>query len=156
MPTPITHEGYEKLKAELVDLETVQLPRVAHAVAEARAEGDLRENAEYHAQRESMSFLQERIGRLKSRLADSFIVDKDSLPKDVIVFGRVVTLLDVAEDIEEKYELVGPGDEDYTGEIMKILSTSPLAQQLINRRAGDRIEVDTPGGKVVYKVVTIE
>jgi transcription elongation factor GreA len=156
MPTPISKEGYEKLKAELDQLEKVELPKVSRAVAEARAEGDLKENAEYHAQRENMSLLNERIARLNSRLADSYIVDKDTLPKDKVVFGRKVTLRDLNEDLEEDFELVGPGEEDYTGAVMKILSTSPLAQQLLNHKVGDKVEVDTPAGKVSYEVVSIE
>jgi transcription elongation factor GreA len=156
MPTPISKEGYEKLKAELDQLEKVELPKVSRAVAEARAEGDLKENAEYHAQRENMSLLNERIGRLNSRLAESYIVDKDTLPKDKVVFGRKVTLRDLNEDLEEDFELVGPGEEDYTGAVMKILSTSPLAQQLLNHKVGDKVEVDTPAGKVSYEVVAIE
>jgi transcription elongation factor GreA len=156
MPTPISKEGYEKLKAELDRLEKVELPKVSRAVAEARAEGDLKENAEYHAQRENMSLLNERIARLNSRLAESYIVDKDTLPKDKVVFGRKVTLRDLNEDLEEDFELVGPGEEDYTGAVMKILSTSPLAQQLLNHKVGDKVEVDTPAGKVSYEVVAIE
>ena len=156
MPTPITKDGYEKKKAELDELERVEKPRITQAIAEARAEGDLRENAEYHAQRESLGLLEDRIRRLRGELADCIIVDKDSLPKDRVVFGRRVKLLDLNEDFEETFELVGPGEEDYTGEIIKILSTSPLATQLINKKIGDEVSVETPSGKVDYRVLEIE
>jgi transcription elongation factor GreA len=156
MATPITKEGYEKKKAELDALERVEKPRITQAIAEARAEGDLRENAEYHAQRESLGLLEDRIRRLRGELADCIIVDKDSLPKDRVVFGRRVTLLDLNEDFEETFELVGPGEEDYTGEIIKILSTSPLATQLINKKIGDEVDVDTPSGKVNYRILNID
>jgi transcription elongation factor GreA len=156
MPTPITKEGYEKKKAELDELERVEKPRITQAIAEARAEGDLRENAEYHAQRESLGLLEDRIRRLRGELADCIIVDKDSLPKDRVVFGRRVKLLDLNEDFEETFELVGPGEEDYTGEIIKILSTSPLATQLINKKIGDEVSVETPSGKVDYRILDIE
>src|SRR5262245_17189540 len=156
MATPITRDGYEKKKAELDQLERVEKPRITTAIAEARAEGDLRENAEYHAQRESLGLLEERIRRLRGELADCMIVDKDSLPKDRVVFGRKVKLLDLNEDFEETFELVGPGEEDYTGEIIRILSTSPLATQLINKKINDEVFVDTPNGKVHYRILTIE
>jgi len=156
MATPITRDGYEKKKAELDQLERVEKPRITTAIAEARAEGDLRENAEYHAQRESLGLLEDRIRRLRGELADCVIVDKDSLPKDRVVFGRRVKLLDLNEDFEETFELVGPGEEDYTAEIIKILSTSPLATQLINKKIGDEVTVDTPAGKVKYRILDIE
>jgi len=156
MATPITKDGYEKKKAELDLLERVEKPRITQAIAEARAEGDLRENAEYHAQRESLGLLEDRIRRLRGELADCMIVDKDSMPKDRVVFGRRVKLLDLNEDFEETFELVGPGEEDYTGEIIKILSTSPLATQLINKKIGEQVSVETPSGKVDYRILEID
>lgn len=156
MPTPTTREGYDKLKAELDRLEQVEMPRIAKLIAEARAEGDLSENAEYHGQRENQAMLQAKINLLRSKLADSYIVERDPSKTDEIVFGCRVVLLDVEAEIEESYELVGPGEEDYSGEVMKILCTSPLATQILNKKVGDVVEVQTPGGKVTYKVVKIE
>lgn len=156
MPTPTTAEGYEKLRAEIERLETIEMPKIAQAIAEARAEGDLKENAEYHGQRENQAMMQAKINLLKSKLADSYIVDKDSLPKGQVVFGSKVTLRDLDADIEEQYELVGPGEEDYTGEVMKILCTSPLAKQLLNHKVGDKLEVETPGGNINYEILAIE
>lgn len=155
MPTPTTAEAYEKLRAEIEHLETVEMPRIAQAIAEARAEGDLKENAEYHGQRENQAMVQAKINLLKTKLADSYIVDTSSLPKDQVVFGSKVTLLDLDADEEECYELVGPGGEDYSGEVMKILCTSPLAQQLLNHKVGDKIDVETPGGIIRYEILKI-
>lgn len=156
MPTPTTREGYDKMKADLQQMETVDMPRIARLIAEARAEGDLRENAEYHGQRENQAMLQAKINLLKSKLADAYIVERDATKTDEITFGATVTLFDVEAEIEEIYQFVGPGEEDYTGEIMKILVTSPLAQQLMNKRVAEKIEVETPGGKIVYEVRKID
>lgn len=155
-PVPTTREGYDKMKAELDHLEHVEMPRIAALIADARAEGDLKENAEYHAQRENQGMMQAKINLIKSKLADAYIVDKDSMPKGQIVFGSRVKLLDIDADFEEEYELIGPGEEDYTGAVMKILCSSPLAQQLLTHKVGDKLTVSTPGGDVNYQVVAIE
>ncbi|QDU64516.1 Transcription elongation factor GreA [Planctomycetes bacterium Pan216] len=154
-PTPTTREGYEKIKSELDRLEQHEMPRITQLLAEARAEGDLKENAEYHAQRENQGMLQAKINLLKSKLADAYIVDTDNLPKDQIAFGSKVKLKDLDADLEETYELVGPGEEDYSGEVMKILCESPLAKQLLNHKPGDKVTVETPGGAINYEVLSI-
>lgn len=156
MPTPTTREGYDKMRADLTHMETVEMPKIAKAIAEARAEGDLRENAEYHGQRENQAMLQAKINLLKSKIADAYIVERDASKTDEVTFGARVTLLDVDADIEEIYEFVGPGEEDYTGEVMKILVTSPLAVQIMNKKIGDTINVETPGGTIRYEVKKIE
>lgn len=155
MPVPTTREAYENLRAQIDHLETVEMPRIAQLIADARAEGDLRENAEYHAQRENQGMLQAKINMLKAKLADSYVVEKAHAPEQ-IVFGAKVTLKDLDADLEEKYELVGPGEEDYSGEVMKILCNSPLAQQLLNHKVGDRVSVNSPGGTIRYEVLVIE
>jgi transcription elongation factor GreA len=155
MPTPTTREGYEKLKAELHHLEHVEMPRITKLVAEARAEGDLKENAEYHAQRENQGMLQAKINVLSAKLADAYVVDADTMPKDQAVFGSTVVLKDLDSGDEETYQLVGPGEEDYSGDVMKILCTSPLAKQLLTHKVGDKVDVSTPGGMVHYQVVEI-
>ena len=155
MPTPTSREGYDKMKAELLQWETVDMPRISKLIAEARAEGDLRENAEYHGQRENQAMLQAKINLLKSKIADAYIVERDMTKTDEVTFGARVTLLDTEADIEEIYEFVGPGEEDYSGEVMKILVTSPLAQQLMNRKVGEKINVETPGGTIRYEVKKI-
>lgn len=153
---PISREGYDKKKEELRILEQIEMPRIAQAIADARAEGDLRENAEYHGQREAQGMLQARINSLKATLADCFIVDKSSLPKGVVTFGTRVTVKDLGDDSIEQYEFVGPGEEDYNGDVMKILTTSPLATALMNKKVGDHVEFQAPRGTTNYEVTQIE
>lgn len=153
---PITREGYDNLMAEIKRLETVEMPRVAQLIAQARHEGDLSENAEYHGQRENLAMLQAKVNQLKTRLSESYLVEKNNSPKDRVLFGAKVTLKDLDADFEEIYELVGAGEEDYSGEVMRILCTSPLAQQLLHHRVGEQVEVQTPGGKVRYEILAIE
>ncbi|MBM4076300.1 MAG: transcription elongation factor GreA, partial [Planctomycetes bacterium] len=119
---PISREGYDKLKEEIRILEEIEMPKIAVAIADARAEGDLKENAEYHAQREAQGMTQAKINQLKSRLASCYIVDRSSLPKGVVTFGSRVTVKDLSDGSIEQYEFVGPGDEDYSGDVMKILT----------------------------------
>ena len=152
---PISREGYEKLKDEIRRLEHDEMPRVAEQIAAARAEGDLSENAEYHGQRETQGMLQAKINQLKSKLASCFIVDKSDLPRDVVNFGSVVTIRDLSDGSEERYELVGPGEEDYTAEPMKILTSSPVAQGLVGKRVGERAEVQIPNGTLRMEIVAI-
>src|SRR5215467_2492434 len=120
---PMTRDGYEKRKAQLDQMQNVQMIEVAKRIAAAREMGDLSENAEYHAAREDQGMLQARIDSLKDKLARAYIVDRSSLPSDTVVFGTRVRLKDLDSGEEEVYELVGPGDEDYDNN--KILTTSP-------------------------------
>jgi transcription elongation factor GreA len=153
---PISREGYDKKKEELRLLEDVEMPRIAQAIADARAEGDLRENAEYHGQREAQGMLQARINSLKSTLADCFIVDKSSLPKGVVTFGTRVTVKDLSDNSIEQYEFVGPGEEDYSSDVMKILTASPLATALMHKKIGDHVEFQAPRGVTHFEITNIE
>src|ERR1700733_7767724 len=132
---PMTREGYEKEKSRLEHMTNVEMIEVAKRIADARALGDLSENAEYHAAREDQGHLQARIDVLKDKLARAYIVDRSSLPDDTLVFGARVRIRDVDSGEEEVYELVGPGDEDY--ENNKILTTSPRGQGLLGKKIGD-------------------
>lgn len=152
---PITSEGYERLKQQLRELEA-EMPHVAERIAAARAEGDLSENAEYHAQREAQGLLQAKINLLKTQIAQSVVVDKASMPKGVVVFGSRVTVKDLDDGAEEKYEFVGRGEEDYDGPVLKILSSSPLAQSLMGKKVGENVEVPLPRGKQRLEIVAIE
>jgi transcription elongation factor GreA len=154
--SPTTREGYDKVREEIRHLEDVEMPKIAQKIAEARAEGDLSENAEYHGQREAQGLMQAKINMLKARLSNSYIVDKSSMPKGVVTFGSLVTLKDLAYGDEEKYEFVGPGEEDYSGDIMKILTTSPLAKALLGKKPGDKVEVAVPKGTRKLEVVSID
>lgn len=153
---PITQEGYDKLREEIRYLENEKMPEIAQAIADARAEGDLKENTEYHAQREAQGMTQAKINQLKTKLANCYIADKSTMPKGVVTFGTTVTVKDLSDGLEEKYEFVGPGEEDYTGEIMKILTSSPLAEGLLNKKVGDQVEVNVPSGMLKLEIIKID
>jgi transcription elongation factor GreA len=153
---PISRDGYDKLKEEIRRLDYDEMPKIAEKIAEARAEGDLSENAEYHGQREAQGLMQAKINQLKSKLASCYIADKSSMPKGVVNFGATVTIKDLSDGTEEKYEMVGPGEEDYDGEVMKILTSSPIAQGLIGKKVGDTAEVEIPSGTLKMEILAIE
>jgi transcription elongation factor GreA len=153
---PISREGYDKLREEIRLLEEVEMPKISQAIADARAEGDLRENAEYHAQREAQGMTQAKINQLKTKLANCYIIDRSTLPKGVVTFGSRVTVKDLSDGAIEQYEFVGPGEEDYAGDVMKILTTSPLATGMMNKKVGDLVEVTVPRGKLRYEITSID
>ena len=152
---PISREGYDKILEEIKQLEQIEMPRIAEAIAKARSEGDLSENAEYHGQREAQGLMQAKINQLKTRLANCFIADKADMPKGVVAFGSTVTVKDLGFDEDETYEFVGPGEEDYDGDVMKILTTSPIAKALMGKKVGDQVEVTVPRGTKKLKIVKI-
>ena len=151
---PMTRAGYNKIKAEINRLENEVMPEITQKIADARAEGDLKENAEYHAQRENQGKLAAKIGQLKDKLARASIVDVSQLPKDEVVFGCTVTVEDLAYGDEEEFTLVGAGEEDY--DAGKILVTSPFGQGLIGCKVGQTAEIEVPAGKQKFKVLKIE
>ena len=153
---PISEAGYAKLREEIRVLDEERIPDVREKVAEARAEGDLKENAESHGQREPLGMLEAKLNQLKSKLAGCVIVDKSTLPKDVITFGSRVTVKNLDDGDVEQYEFVGPGDEDYAQEVMKILTNSPLASALMGKKAGDKVEYEAPIGVLKYEVLSFE
>lgn len=150
---PMSRSGYEKLMAELKHMETVEMPKVAERVAEARSAGDLKENAEYHGARESQGMLQAKINLLRDKLSRATIVDPSSLPKDEVVFGATVVVKDLDFGDTEEFTLVGAGDEDY--DAGKILCTSPLAQGLVGKKIGDRVEIPVPAGTMKFEILEI-
>ena len=149
---PMTHEGYNKIKAEIEQL-VVQMADAAERIAAARAEGDLSENAEYHGQRERMGMLQARANEKRDKLARASIVDPTKLPKGEVVFGARVRVKDLDLDDEEEFTLVGAGEEDY--DAGKILVTSPLAQGLIGKKVGEKAEIEVPRGKLKFEILEI-
>ncbi|MBA3314516.1 MAG: transcription elongation factor GreA [Planctomycetota bacterium] len=153
---PISREGYEKLREEVRLLEEVEMPKIREAIKNARAEGDLSENAEYHGQRETQGMLQAKINQLKTRLATSYIVDRSDMPKGIVTFGSTVSVKDLSDDSEEQYEFVGPGEEDYTADPMKILTSSPIAQGLMGKKVGEIAEVDIPTGTIRLEITAID
>src|SRR5580698_2584342 len=150
---PITRTGYEKLRAELEDMESVQMPAIAKRVAEARSEGDLSENAEYHGARESQGMLQAKINLLSDKLARAVVVDTANLPRDEVVFGATVVVKDLDFGDEETFTMVGAGEEDY--ENGKIMITSPLAQGLLGRKVGEKVSIAVPAGTVKFEILDI-
>ncbi|TWT94097.1 Transcription elongation factor GreA [Botrimarina colliarenosi] len=150
---PMTRVGYEKLRAELDVLENVKMPEVTQRIADARAEGDLKENAEYHGARESQGMLQAKINLLKDKLNRADIVDTSKLPKDEVVFGATIKVKDLDFGDTEEFTLVGAGEEDF--DEGKINVTSPLAQGFIGKKVGAKIEVEVPAGVNRFEILEI-
>jgi transcription elongation factor GreA len=153
--TPLTFQGAERLRAEVLHLKKVVRPQIIAAIAEARAHGDLKENAEYHAAREQQSFTEGRIRHLESELSGAQVIDITKLnPRGKVVFGATVTLYDEEKDAEITYQVVGDLEADIKE--FRISITSPFARAMIGKEEGDEIIVDAPGGKLVYEIVTVE
>jgi transcription elongation factor GreA len=150
---PMTREGYEKLKADLYRMENIEMIEVTKRVAAAREMGDLSENAEYHAAREDQGMLQARINDLRDKISRAYILERSSLPSDTVVFGVRVKVKDLDDSIEEEYELVGPGEENYDQN--KILTTSPIGQGLLGKKQGDVAEIRVPRGMLRYEILEI-
>ncbi|MEQ8786646.1 MAG: transcription elongation factor GreA [Pirellulaceae bacterium] len=150
---PMTKENYDKLKDEVRRLETVEMPKIAEKIAEARAEGDLKENAEYHGQREAQGLLQAKINMLSQKLANATIVDMTKIKHDEVGFGATVLVKDLDIDDEEEITLVGAGDENYDAGKYNI--ASPIGQGLLGKRVGDTTEIEVPKGVIRFEVVEI-
>ena len=150
---PITKRGLEKVKAELSHLEGVERPQNIRAIEEARAHGDLSENAEYHAAKETQSFIEGKIIELRAVVGRAEVLDIETGPTDRVVFGRTVLLYDLNTEEEVTYQLLGPYESD--PENGKISVTSPLGQALIGREAGDEVRVKAPGGIQEFEIVEI-
>ena len=150
---PMTQDAYNKHRETVEHMENVEMPIIAEKIAEARAEGDLKENAEYHAQREAQGMLQAKIYELKSKLSRASIVDPSKIPQDEVAFGATVTVLDVDLDDEEQITLVGDGDEDYDNG--KYLITSPIGRGLLGKKKGELAEIQVPKGVINFKVLDI-
>ncbi len=150
---PMTQEAYARIRAEVDELENVTMPQIASDVAAARDEGDLKENAEYHAQREKQGMVQAKINQLRGKLSRAQIVDPALIPRDRVAFGATVKVLDVDIDDEEVITLVGDGDEDYDNG--KYLITSPIGKGLLGKKVGETAEIAVPKGTLVFKVLDI-
>lgn len=150
----MTQSGYDKLKEELDNLKDVKRPEVRQAIGEARAHGDLKENAEYDAAREAQALLEAKIRELEDKLARVELVDESKIPKDAIYLGASAELEDMDSGDIENYQLVGAGEDDPVND--KILVTSPFAKALLGHKVGDEVEIDVPMGKLKYKVLSIK
>jgi transcription elongation factor GreA len=151
---PMSLKGAERLRAELKRLKTVERPRVIQAIAEARAHGDLSENAEYHAAREEQSFMEGRIKDIDAHLSTAEIIDVTSLPAtDRVVFGATVDLENQEDGSKIVYQIVGDPEADIKIGLISILS--PIARALIGKSEGDIVDVTAPGGVRSYEIVTV-
>ena len=151
--TPMTPRGHAALKEELHQLKTVERPRIIQDIAEARAHGDLSENAEYDAAKERQSFIEGRIREVESKLSNCEIIDPAAQETDRIVFGATVVLSDIDDDGEVTWQIVG--DDEADTKAGRISVSSPVARALIGRRSGDEVEVRAPGGSRTYEVISI-
>jgi transcription elongation factor GreA len=154
MAVPVTLRGAEALKNELKQLKSVARPEVVAAIAEARAHGDLKENAEYHAAKEQQSFIEGRINQLEGVLANAQIIDVSSLSQDGrVVFGVTVVLLNVDTEEEVTYQLVGDYEADI--KLNRVSISSPIARALIGKEIDDIATVKAPSGAIDYEIVAI-
>lgn len=151
---PITKKGYETLKAELKHLTTVERPKVVQDIAEARAHGDLKENAEYHAAKERQSFVEGRIAEINGKMANMEVIDPITLEGTKIVFGATVTLLDMDSEEEFCYQLVGEDEADLKDN--KISYNSPIARALIGKSKGDEVTIRIPKGKMDVEILEVK
>ncbi len=150
---PKTSEAYERKRAELDEMRNKKMPAIAEKIAAAREEGDLKENAEYHAQREAQGMLQARINALQDQLARASIVDTSKLPRDQVAFGATVKVKDLDYDDEEEITFVGVGDED--PDVGKYAITSPIGQGLLGKKVGETAEIAVPSGTLKFKILEI-
>jgi len=150
---PMTAPGYAALEEELRRRQQEERPRIIQAIAEARSHGDLSENAEYHAAKESQSLNEGRIAELEDKLARAEVIDVSKLSGNTIKFGATVTLIDEDTEEEKSYQIVGESEADV--KLGKVSITSPLARALISKKVGDTVEVNTPGGGKSYEITAI-
>ena len=154
MAVPVTLRGAEALKNELKQLKSVARPEVVAAIAEARAHGDLKENAEYHAAKEQQSFIEGRINQLEGVLANAQVIDVSSLSQDGrVVFGVTVALLNIDTEEEVTYQLVGDYEADI--KLNRVSISSPIARALIGKEIDDIATVKAPSGAIDYEIVEI-
>ena len=153
--TPITKEGEIAIKERLADLKFVQRPKISEAIAEARAHGDLKENAEYHAAKELQGLIESKINEIESALASAQVIDVLSIPETGrVVFGSTVTLYDVDKDEEIAYKIVGNLESD--PDEGKISIDTPIAKGLIGKNVDDEITITTPSKILNYEVISVQ
>ena len=152
---PITIQGIKKLKEELENLKNVSRPKIVKAIAEARAHGDLKENAEYHAAKEEQGFIEARIQEIESKLSRMQLIDVKQLNQDGrCVFGTTITLLNLSDDSETIYQIVGEDESDIS--LGKISCHSPIAKALLGNEEGDEVTVKAPIGDILYEILEVQ
>lgn len=150
----MTEEGYATMLENVKFMKSVERPRIIKAIEEARAHGDLSENAEYHAAKEAQGWNETKVQEIEDRLSRAEVIDPTKLSGDVVMFGAKLTLIDEDTDAEVKYQIVG----DFEADVKKgrISISSPIARALIGKKKGDSIEVNTPGGGKSYEIVKVQ
>lgn len=152
---PLTKKGVERLRGELAQLKKVERPKVIAAIAEARAHGDLKENAEYHAAREQQSFIEGRIQHLEYSISHAQIIDVEKLnPGEKVVFGATVRLADEDSGDETVYQIVGDVEADIKHNLIAV--SSPISRAIIGREVGEVVTVKAPAGDREYEIVDVE
>ncbi|QFU03270.1 Transcription elongation factor GreA [Halomonas sp. THAF5a] len=152
---PMTVAGEQRLRKELEELKGEARPRVIAAIAEAREHGDLKENAEYHAAREQQGFIEGRIQEIEGKLSNAQVIDVTKLPQTgKVIFGVTVGLINLDNDEEVTYRIVGEDEADIKER--RISVTSPIARALIGKEEGEVVVVKTPGGEVEYEIASVE
>ncbi|MDR3492061.1 MAG: transcription elongation factor GreA [Gammaproteobacteria bacterium] len=152
---PMTVNGAEMLREELQRLKSVERPRIINAIAEARAHGDLKENAEYHAAREQQSFAEGRIQEIESKLSNCQVIDVTQFENtDKVIFGSTVQLMNLKTQEEVTYKIVG--EDEANIQLSKISVTSPIARAMVGKHAGDTVGVQTPDGVIEYEIIEVE
>jgi transcription elongation factor GreA len=152
---PLTARGAAQLKEELRRLKSEERPKVTQAIATARAHGDLKENAEYHAAKEQQGLMEARIRDIEAKLGNAQIIDVTEVNAGgKVVFGATVQLVDAADGSTAKYQIVGEDEADIKSGLLSI--GSPIARALIGKREGDEVEVTTPSGKRAYEITAVE
>ncbi|SDU28268.1 transcription elongation factor GreA [Stappia sp. ES.058] len=150
---PMTSAGYTMLEKELKQRTSEERPRIIQAISEARAHGDLSENAEYHAAKEQQSLNEGRISELEDKLGRAEVIDVTKLSGDTVKFGATVTLVDEDTEQEKKYMIVGDVEADV--KLGRISISSPIARALIGKAIGDTVEVTAPGGAHAYEIINV-
>jgi transcription elongation factor GreA len=150
---PMTSEGHQALVEEVKFLKSIERPRIIKAIAEARAHGDLSENAEYHAAKEQQGLNEGRVQELEDKLSRAEVIDVSKLSGDTVKFGAIVTLIDDDTEEEVKYRIVGEMEGDVKAG--KVSVTSPIARAMIGKSVGDTVEVNTPGGGKSYEILKV-
>jgi transcription elongation factor GreA len=150
---PMTVGGHAAMEAELKRRQQEERPRIIQAISEARAHGDLSENAEYHAAKEAQSHNEGRIAELEDKLSRAEVIDVSKLSGNTIKFGATVTLIDEDTEEEKRYQIVGENEADVKSGLVSI--SSPIARALIGKKVGDAVEVNTPGGGKSYEILKV-
>jgi transcription elongation factor GreA len=150
---PMTVGGHAALTEELRRRQQEERPRIIQMISEARAHGDLSENAEYHAAKESQSLNEGRVAELEDKLSRAEVIDVSKLSGSTVKFGATVTVVDEDTEEEKRYQIVGEAEADVKSGRVSI--TSPIARAMIGKKAGDTVEVKTPGGGKSYEILTV-